>query len=205
VRHRLVLGIDGAGKSTLLDSLNKKDGTLTMEPTSSDTAREFKARMSSLDITSDLIAERKAIYLDLNKTFDERVRETLQAGSAVATTGNALVTMVSHSLMNEIVSGSEGEVAESVSDWVQSSESLKPDQLVLVHAPDQVIRQRIEARQLEGQADEKFWGFNSPYFLSRYQETWHAIIGELLAASDISRVSLSSVDLSPSEMLQQLQ
>lgn len=204
VQHRLVIGIDGSGKSTLLDGLSHIDKVVTMEPTSSRAAREFKSRSTSLDVTPEFIAERRAIYLDLNRELNQEINTTLERGSLVVTTGSTLVTLVSHSLMSEIVSGSNEEVSRAVNHWVHDNEALKPDQIVFLHAPYDVIRQRIETRQLKGQTDEKFWGFNSPYFLSRYQETWHKVIGDLIENSEINCISLSSSDLTPSQMLQEL-
>src|SRR5579872_1036108 len=118
IRHRLVLGIDGSGKSTLLENLSNRDGVKTMEVTSSDEAREFKSRTRDALVTPKLISDRREIYLSLNRSFDEELRRTLGEGEYVATTGSALVTHVSHSLMHEIITGEEGGVDESVTNWV---------------------------------------------------------------------------------------
>lgn len=48
-----------------------------------------------------------------------------------------------------------------------------------MYAPDEVIIQRIKKRQLKGREEEKFWGFNSPFFLARYQEIWHTVVDKL--------------------------
>jgi thymidylate kinase len=202
--HRLVVGIDGSGKSTLLAGLNQRDGAEIKEVTSSPEARSFKRSAIERYVDSAFVSERQMIFLKLNRVFDSQVSAILDSGVRVVTTGSSLVTLVSHSLMTEIVTGTTGRVDGSVRRWIDDSESLKPDQIILVHAPDEVIRSRIIVRQDESQSDERFWGFNAPYFLSRYQESWHGLMGMLINEGGIDCVSLDSSVLSPIEMVDKL-
>lgn len=202
-QHCLVIGVDGSGKSTFLNGLEQHYGFEIAEPTSTPEARAFKARSTDLDVTPELVDEREQIYLALNSIFAWKIKERLDSGIDMAVTGNALVTRVSHALMRTIISGQDNEVSRSITSWVDDIDSHMPDQVVLIHAPDTVIRERIMERQEGGDATEKFWGFNAPYFLSRYQETWHSVLNQLIGASDIDCLALDSSALTPDAMLQQ--
>jgi len=197
----LVLGVDGSGKSTFLNGLSERFGMAVLEPTSTPEAKAFKAAHIETPVDGRLIDQRERIFLDLNRQFDERVGAELDTGQDVATTGNGLVTLVSHGLMRVIV-GERGpkEIDDAVLRWMES-DALKPDHVALVHAPDEVIRERIQERQQAGDQTERFWGFNSPYFLSRYQETWHGVLDTLAQETVIQCVTLDSSQLNPNEMI----
>ncbi|MDD3035296.1 MAG: hypothetical protein PHO93_00040 [Candidatus Saccharimonadaceae bacterium] len=100
-------------------------------------------------------------------------------GIDVAISGGVLITFVAHSLMRNIINKKSESVDETVTKWVESDDFIKPDELVFLYAPDEVIIQRIKKRQLKGREEEKFWGFNSPFFLARYQEIWHTVVDKL--------------------------
>lgn len=198
----LVLGVDGSGKSTLLNGLNEQFGAIVLEPTSTPEVKAFKATNLDTLIDSSFIDRREKVFLDLNSQFDQSVERELIQGCNVATTGNGLVTLVSHGLMRTIV-GAKGvrEVEGSTERWMKS-DALKPKNILLVHAPDDVIRQRIKNRQQAGDHTERFWGFNSPYFLSRYQETWREVVSKLAETTVINCVELDSSQLTPEAMIE---
>lgn len=197
----LVLGVDGSGKSTFLDGLHRHLGVVILEPTSTPEAKAFKAANTETPVDGALIDEREKIFLELNRQFDGAVQTELDTGRKVATTGNGLVTLVSHGLMRVIVGErSTHEVDDAVKRWLES-DSLKPGRITLVHAPDEVIRQRIQERQQAGDQTERFWGFNSPYFLSRYQETWHGVLDTMTQNAVAQCITLDSSQLSPTAMI----
>jgi len=197
----LVLGVDGSGKSTLLTGLQERFGATILEPTSTPEAKAFKAANVETLVDGMFIDQRERIFLDLNRRFDKRVIAELDTGKNVATTGNGLVTLVSHGLMRVII-GERGpsEIDDAVKRWI-GSDALKPNHAALVYAPDEVIRGRIQERQQAGDHIERFWAFNSPYFLSRYQETLHKVLHMLAETTVVRCVTLDSSRLTPEAMV----
>lgn len=200
-RLSLVLGVDGSGKTTLLDGLSVQFGVVVLEPTSTPEAKAFKVSHLDTQVDGLFIDQRESIFLGLNSKFDLSVQQELTQGRNVATTGNGLVTLVSHGLMRTIV-GAKGphEVVDCTGRWMDSN-ALKPENLLLVHAPDEVIRQRIQGRQQAGDHTERFWGFNSPYFLSRYQEVLREVISVVAENTMIRCIELDSSQLTPQAMI----
>src|SRR3989344_3749127 len=157
----LVAGIDGSGKSTFLEQLGLLE-YIVHEPTVTPMARNFKQASLNRLLDSDFISERESLYLGLNDKFDASIRESLENGRKVATSGNTLVTLLSHTVMRAIVSDSQPEgITKSVINQWLSADCFKPEALVLVHAPESVILERILERQRSGDRAEEFWGFNS--------------------------------------------
>lgn len=204
VNHRLVLGVDGAGKSTLLRGLHEHEGTTVFEPSSCSEVTAFKTRSRNQEVTPELIDEREAIFLRLNQSFEACVAQMLNTCSSITTTGGSLVTRVSHSLMREVVTGEEGQVDVAVDLWLNDTKAPKPDQIVLIHAPSNVIAERLRNRADQGCPEEIPWGFNSVYFLTHYQATWNRLMDGVLWDAGIECLPMDSSQLSPREMLADL-
>lgn len=188
----LVVGVDGSGKTTFLNGLARQNETRILEPSTTPEAKAFKDQHLQVVIDADLIDKREQLYLGLNREFDHRISAQQEAGYDVATSGSELITKVSHGLMRIIIRAQATPIDDIVRTWLSSEDSLLPDEVVFVHASDKVLRQRIERRQSRGIDGEKFWGFNSPYFLSRYQETWHQVIDTLAKEATMRCVSLDN-------------
>lgn len=198
----LVIGIDGSGKTTFLTGLHDEFDYEIMEPTSDEKARKFKISTLETPIDKAYIAERESIYLALNGIFEATIQDYLSSGTRVATTGSKLVTSVSHATMHGIVSdGSLDEPINATRDWLTSDGTLLPDAIVFIHAPEEIILSRIQERQDGGDKAEKFWGFNAPFFLLRYQAVWERVIDEIDNSSSIETLSLDSSLSTPAEML----
>lgn len=196
-----MLGVDGSGKSTFLRGLKTRFNYEVLEPTSTPEARALKVANLKMPIDGDLIDQRERVFLELNHQFDRVLSQDHAGERAIATTGSALVTLVSHGLMRVIIGEkNEGEVSESVERWVNTG-AQRPDRVVLVHAQDSVIRQRILERQQAGNQSEHFWGFNSPYFLSRYQETLHHVVDLLGCRVAADCLKLDSSTQTPLAMI----
>jgi single stranded DNA-binding protein len=116
-----------------------------------------------------------------------------------ATTGNALVTHVSHEVMRQTIA-SKADYAGKALLWLEASSDSKPDGIILIHAPMEVIMKRIQGRQEKGDTSEKFWGFNAPLFLHAYQEAWKRTLS-ILETHGIPILSMDSSVLSPTRML----
>lgn len=199
----LVVGVDGSGKSTFLNHLSASHGYCVLEPTSTAEARQFKSDNLETPVDSSFIDSREELYIGLNDSFDDTIRAELDESRRVATTGARIVTQLSHAVMRDIVedtSGNHDFVDRVVNEWL-ASDSLKPDVLVLVHAPTDVILGRIGARQAQGDSNEKFWGFNSPFFLYRYQDAWLELAETIQASRSISSVVLDSGEICPEKMI----
>ncbi len=197
----LVLGVDGSGKSTFLNGLNEHFGVTVLELTITPEAKAFKAAHIETPVDGPFIDQRERIFLELNRQFDQRVNTELRTGHNVAATSNGLVTLVSHGLMRVIVGERNPvEISDAVGRWAES-DALKPGRIALVYAPIEVIRERIRKRQQAGDETECFWGFNSPYFLSRYQDAWHEVLGILGRETLIQCVALDSSQLTPDQMI----
>lgn len=197
----LVAGIDGSGKSTFLQLLEREAGYLTLEPTSTDAAREFKSRTLDTPIDTPLVDEREELYFGLNSSFDKQIEQHLRQGARVATTGSKLSTILSHNLMRDVACGFVNTTSRTIDEWTAHSPVLKPDAVVHVHAPIEVISTRITERQNLGDSTEKYWGFNAPFYLKRYQEEWAKLLSNLVVRTDISCISLDSSILTPEGML----
>jgi len=72
--------------------------------------------------------------------------------------------------------------------------------IVLTHAPFQEITRRIIDRQHAGMKDERFWGFNSPFFLERYQARWLEI-AQSIAQAGLYCVAIDTAQHTPTETL----
>ncbi len=175
----LVIGVDGSGKSAFLKCMSQLDNIVTLEPTDTTEAKEFKQKSLNEIIDENFINQHNELFLRLNKEFDQKTFEKRNMGIDVAISGGVLITFVAHSLMRNIINKKSESVDETVTKWVESDDFIKPDELVFLYAPDEVIIQRIKKRQLKGREEEKFWGFNSPFFLARYQEIWHTVVDKL--------------------------
>jgi thymidylate kinase len=199
----LVMGIDGSGKSTFVNNLSQQLGFGVLEPTSSPAAKAFKAANLETFVDASFIDTREAIFLDLNREFDAEIIKTQEQTPRIATTGNSLVTLVSHAVMRHITDTRHTSMEEIVTSWA-ASDSLKPTSIALIHAPISTIRNRITQRQQDGDSQEKFWGFNAPYFLDHYQEALHEVIAVVEAMGSHALapcISLNSQFMSPDEMI----
>ena len=196
----LVVGVDGSGKSTFLANVEERYGAEIVEPTSSPEMKAFKSRIEGEPVTPELITEREELFLEYNTSFADRL--TRSESPFIATTGNSLVTLISHGLMRSIVSGYslENMVSDSIERWRGAKEQV-PDELILVKAPSRVILQRIRERQNQGQHDEAFGGFNSPHFLTHYQGLWGQLAAMGSESLGVPTLSLDSNQLSPNEMI----
>lgn len=200
-RHMaLVVGVDGSGKSAFLANVEDRYGAEIVEPTSSPEIKAFKSKIEGQPITPALIAEREDLFLEHNTNFVECL--TRSESSFIATTGNSLVTLISHGLMRSIVSGysAESVVSDSIDRWRETKQQV-PDELILLKAPFHVILQRIRERQNQGQREEAFWGFNSPHFLTHYQSLWDRLTTAGTESLGMPALSLDSDQLSPNEMI----
>lgn len=175
----LVLGVDGSGKTTFLNNITKHTDSVKLEPTSSVEAQKFKREHIDVLIDEAYVDAREALFLGINNKFDGLVSQELAADRDVYTSGSALITLVAHGLMRSMIGRPNLGIDDVVDAWLETDGLRKPQELVFLHAPDRVIRRRLENRQQQGIAMEQFRGFNSLDFLSRYQETWHGIVERL--------------------------
>jgi len=200
----LVVGVDGSGKSTFLDQLSTSEGYTILEPTTTREARQFKLDSLETRIDGPFIDAREALYLGLNDEFDDTIITELGRSQRVATTGGRIVTQLSHAVMRNVAEGTDrdrtrGLVDDIVEHWLNNNH-LKPDVLVLVHAPADVILGRIGLRQEQGDISEKFWGFNSPFFLCHYQDAWLELAEQIKDSTSLDCLTLNSDEMSPEEM-----
>ncbi len=168
--HELVLalGVDASGKSTFLRGVQERLGYLAIEPTATDKAKRFKAVYAGQPIDMPLVRRRYALFREINFSLGLRINEELESNN-VATSGLRLVTDISHGVMAKIVGQRELSIPRIVEEW-QATDIIIPDTVVFVHAPIDVIHDRILRRQRRGQIGEQLAGFNSLHFLRHYQD-----------------------------------
>jgi thymidylate kinase len=200
----LALGVDGSGKSTFLAGLASRLGTMVFEQTTSPEARRFKRANLGTPVTAAFVHQREDMFLRLNDGLEATISEELARGKDSATSGGRLITLVSHQLMRVVIDEAHPRtISQTVGEWLEDDGSLKPDRIVLTHAPHDVIEERIAQRQQAGDKTEAFVGFNALSFLRRYQDTWHDTLSILQTSSDIPCASFDSSQISPEKMIEQ--
>lgn len=198
----LVLGVDGSGKTTFLNGLSRRTGITAYEPTNYPEVGLYNSIHKDDPIDEELIKNREKLFLRLNDRLDAEIKFGLRLGVDAAMTGGSLATLVSHGLMRAVIGAREARSVDvAVDNWLEGG-ALMPDQMVLVYAPDEVIRKRNEERRHGGSSTtERLWGFNSPFFLSRYQEALHELTDRLARDGVAKCIRLDSSKLMPDEML----
>lgn len=200
----IVAGVDGSGKSTFLEQLAASQGYIVLEPTSTEEARRFKAETIDTLVDGNFIATREEMYLRLNDMFSETIQVELELTNRVATTGGRIVTQLSHAVMRAIVENAPKTtnfVDDMVDTWLEHGPRV-PDALIVVHAPTDVILGRIGLRQDNGDSTEKFWGFNSPFFLHHYQESWLKFAEAVQSRNGLPCLTLDTNELTPEGMIE---
>ncbi len=200
--YTLVVGVDGSGKSTFLDGLTTELGIESLEQTGSPEVRQFRKDNIETMIDSEFVDTRERLFENLNGDFDEIISQRLTGGYDVACAGTTLVTAVSHGVMRRIVDPqTENPVDYAIGKW-QRDCRVRPSTIALIHAPKEVICARIMARQAAGDETERFWGFNSPFFLERYQEAWYEAVRYIGEKTSVQCIELDSSQLDTPQMIE---
>ncbi len=189
----LVVGCDASGKSTLVRRLCSQ-GSTPIESSRSPAALAFKAAHARQPIDAPFIDQREAFYLQLEA---EEQPKTLSFTGDIVTTNATLVTRLSHAVMRTCIALPSLNNVDIISRWQNDERSFGtplPDRIMLTRAEPDLIRERMLARQDTGAVGEDFWGFNSPFFLERYQERWEDILPNLVALG----IDCSEIDTSQS-------
>lgn len=190
----LVIGCDASGKSTFLNLAKEAYGDQLIESTSTPESRAFKRASVEKAIDQEYIDQREALYLKLSRDV---LSKAVAAGMDYTSTDATLVTRVSHDVMRRAINlpgKNNDDIIRAWQDDEQEIGASTPDIIAFTHAPFEVIRNRIIDRQQAGQTEEKFWGFNSPFFLQAYQERWHDVI------SDIGKLGFRCIKMDSSQM-----
>ena len=197
----LVSGVDGSGKTTLINNLENSErlNLVGQEPTHTPLSRQFKLRHLSTAVTHEFISQRENFYLGLQGETDEILQGHLDQGVNVATSGNTLTTYVSHTAMRGVL-GVDFSPRDILNRY-NEEQTLRPDFLVVLHAPIEVIEGRVRNRFANGDKSEKVWGFNSPFFFERYQEAWMSTAALLSADSDLPVYTYDTSIQTPEEIL----
>ncbi|MBP7837255.1 hypothetical protein KA021_00955 [Candidatus Saccharibacteria bacterium] len=200
----LVAGIDGSGKSTFLNRLSQDMGYSIFEPTGTEEARKFKLGNLTTPVNRSFVDEREALYLGLNDEFERTLAEKQDLSERVATTGGRIVTELSHSVMRNITEDTpeDDDFTKTLVDGWLSGSSPLPAILTLVVAPPDVIIERINARQSQGDAAEVYWGFNAPFFLRHYQRAWLDVVQTIQASGMIRCMVFDSNTMTPDAMIE---
>ncbi|HSX17005.1 MAG TPA: hypothetical protein VLH86_02790 [Patescibacteria group bacterium] len=175
----LVVGCDASGKSTIARRICERYGDTPVESSRSAQAVEFKAKNERRYMSAAFIDEREAFYLQLEAQEQPR---TTSLGGNVVTTNSTLVTRLSHAVMRACIGEPYLRDEEIIPLWLDDERRLGtplPDAVILARAEPDVIRGRMLARQKSGMQGEDFWGFNSPFFLERYQQRWEGMVASL--------------------------
>lgn len=198
----LVVGCDASGKSTLLESIRSEYGDEVIESTATEESRRFKKASVNRLIDDEYIRERERLYLKLT----EDTLKMVSQGDVKDFVGTdaSIVTRLSHAAMRQCIGGPTISTESIIRAWIndESTELVAPpDIIVLTHAPLELIKGRISVRQQAGMKEEKFWGFNSPFFLNEYQKAWRETI-KALAITGLTCVEFDTSVESPEHMMQ---
>lgn len=166
----LVLGIDASGKSTFLNELSRSSDFMQLQQTTDPAIQAFKAQSVNALVDNTFVNRRESLFQENNVVFMRHVMELLISGKKIVLDGHPIVTAISHSVMRSIVTAEPIDVRAIVETTAQSSEHIDPNLVVVTYAPADIIRDRIRLRQTYD-STERFWGFNSPYFLNQYQDS----------------------------------
>lgn len=189
----LVVGCDASGKSSLVEGISGRYGDIAFEATSTDESRRFKHDNLDTLIDDELVNEREDLYMRLSRTVLGRLAMSSTADSYIGT-DSTLVTRLSHNVMRRCIGGKAIEYDKLVEQWVKDEAEFglaPPNIVAITYAPFDLIRSRIQARYDNGDKDEKFWGFNSPFFLEKYQNAWLEV-REYLPQAGISCISFDT-------------
>jgi hypothetical protein len=153
----------------------------------------FKTANLNKLVDGDFISERENLYLGL--TADTLSSVSSQDIENFVGTDATLVTRLSHSVMRYCVTMQDLDHDSIVEQWLEDESKVDVElpsiiALTLADFPD--IRARIKLRQQAGMKEEKFWGFNSPFFLNQYQEAWKK------TAPALARAGLNCITLDTS-------
>jgi thymidylate kinase len=182
----LVLGCDASGKSSFIGACVERLGAVGFEATSSPEAKAFKLATLETPISEELINQREQMFLRLSRFTLAREGTT---DDDVVTSSSSLVTRISHNAMRSVIGTPASSTQQVIDLWSRDEpDKDKPDMIVLVHAPINVISNRIQQRQNMGDASEKFWGFNSLFFLTVYQRHLLATVDEISKKPDMPPV-----------------
>lgn len=196
----LVVGCDASGKSTFLENVAATYNDVVGESSRSEQAQLFKLNSLSRLVDGEFINEREALYLELS----HQALITMAAlEQDVVTTDSSLVTRLSHNVMRQVIGEQSLSNTDIIDAWLSDeilASAAQPDIFVLTHAAPSTIRGRILSRQKTGDTSEKFWGFNSPYFLDAYQERWLGLFSDLSTAS-FNCLVLNTDTETPEDML----
>ena len=165
----LVLGVDGSGKTTFMRAASDLNSATVLEPTANQKAKEFKQTFFDHPITPELVDRREQLFTELNRDFDVKVNDALES-THVLTSGSLLVTRLSHFAMREVISIPQSiSVTGIVDEWLTTNTRI-PERVVYLHAPTKTIQGRLLAREMSGDTRERPFGYNSPFFLDRYNK-----------------------------------
>lgn len=199
--NTLVVGCDGSGKSTLLAGIHQRYGDTIRESTRSEVGLVFKRATIGRLIDDGFIDEREAFYLDIERQEREARRDIRD----IATTNATLVTRLSHDVMRRCIGVVGVDDDEIISRWLEDENDsglARPDIVACTYASHATIRARIIERQRAGMRDERFWGFNAPFFLERYQERWQRLM-PALAKSGLRYIALDTDAATPTQVMDQ--
>lgn len=197
----LVVGCDASGKSTLLAGIHQRYGDVVRESTRSEEGLAFKRANIDRRIEGSFIDEREAFYLDIERQERDMGRNCPD----IATTNASLITRLSHDVMRRCIGLTGGDDEEIIDRWFDDEEGAdtpRPDIIAFTYAPFPTIRARIIERQQAGMRDERFWGFNSPFFLERYQERWRRLM-PALAERGLRYAAFDTAAEAPEQIMEQ--
>lgn len=196
----LTVGCDASGKSTFINNVAELYGDLALESTSTEQSRAFKAANLDSLVDERFVNEREQLYLDLTNDvlLNNKSNETNYIG-----TDASLVTRISHDVMRRCIGAKGLENTQLIETWKLDEEAIgiqSPDVIAFTHAPIEILMKRIKSRQQRGDKTEKFWGFNSPFFLNAYQERWHTVMSDL-AKTGLLCITIDTSKTTPEESI----
>lgn len=197
----LIAGMDGVGKSTLIKELKNElpERIVDSEPTSSHLVKKFREKNFNRHIDVNFVEKRKEFFLGIQRETDEKLNGFLKSkANIVATSGSTLVTHIAHTAMFGVL-GKNVDLQTELSKWQESSD-LKPSRIILLCADLSTSLKRLNDRVNSGNQHEIPWGFNSPYYLARYQEYWTQAVNIISDTSQIYVDRIDTGDMLPEEI-----
>lgn len=170
----LILGVDGSGK-TIAHMLAPHTGAVTHEATGGPHGRGLKKLHYRREVDAHMVHMREYMYASLNRVFQREIQAHLK-NTDVITTGSLLVTRLANYTMRRVIGEpNEKPLTAIVDEWLAGSDQL-PDEIIYLHAPIDIIMERILARLQAGDIHELPVAYNSPFYLDEYDK----VLGEAI-------------------------
>ncbi len=140
------------------------------------------------------------MYAGLNAVFQKEIQERLKK-TDVVTTGSHLVTRLANFVMRDFINEPQTtSFTDIIEQWLASSDRI-PDEIIYLHAPGDIITERLLARVRDGNKHEIPRAYNSPLYLDEYNKILSEAALYIAQNTTIPVADFDTSMLSPDEIV----